>query len=339
MKEMSRYLFGVVTQSLRGGSPAQRPIFNRAIECARALLEFYMYARYTSYDDATLSYMEDALHRFHTLKDVFLLRRAGKKVKAKANALRTELVKKRKVDNETNAETWTPSKKRREMNAWQYYISHEIDVSKELDSDFNFPKIHLMSHWVEQIRQYRALQHYSAERHEQAHKTNLKDGWNASNHNLNYLPQGITFQGRILCFEIRELNLQALAQRRENSAAACKVLPSGPDSAAPLGSQSYAKPEFMMPQNHRDGKHPDAMIKDVRALLDNTQDATHRVAIYSGTREFIKHKCRNMTYILDDQLHAMELCIYHGHKVQVEGLDGEHISQMSRCTGSQSWRG
>jgi hypothetical protein len=44
MKEMSRYLLGVVTQSLRGGNPAQRPIFNRAIACPRALLEFYMYA-------------------------------------------------------------------------------------------------------------------------------------------------------------------------------------------------------------------------------------------------------------------------------------------------------
>jgi len=107
---MSRYLLGVVTQSLRRGSPAQRPIFNRATECTRALLEIYMYARYKSHDDATLSYMEDTLCRFHTFKDVFLLGRAGKKAKAKANALRTELVKKRKVDEETNAESWTPPK-------------------------------------------------------------------------------------------------------------------------------------------------------------------------------------------------------------------------------------
>jgi len=78
-------------------------------------------------------------------------------VKAKANELRTELVKKGKVDEETYAETWTLSKKRREMNTWQDYISHEIDVSKELDADFNFPKIHMMTHWVEQIRRYEAL--------------------------------------------------------------------------------------------------------------------------------------------------------------------------------------
>jgi hypothetical protein len=109
--------------------------------------------------------------------------------------------------------TWTPSKKRREMNAWQDYISHEIDVSKELVADFNFPKIHLMSHRVEQIRRYGDVQQCSGESHEQAHKTNLKDGLNTSNHNLNYLPQVITFWRLILCFEDRELNLQALAQR------------------------------------------------------------------------------------------------------------------------------
>jgi len=85
-------------------------------------------------------------------------------------------VKKRNVDEETNAETWTPSKKQREMNAWQDYISYEIDISKDSDADFNFLKIHLMSDWAEQIRRYGALQQYSAGRHEQAHKTNLTDG-------------------------------------------------------------------------------------------------------------------------------------------------------------------
>jgi hypothetical protein len=37
IKEMSRCLLGVVTQSLRGGSLTQHPISNRAIECTRAL--------------------------------------------------------------------------------------------------------------------------------------------------------------------------------------------------------------------------------------------------------------------------------------------------------------
>jgi len=65
----------------------------------------------------------------------------------------------------------------------------------------------------------------------------------------------------------------------------------------------------------------------------------HRAAIYSTTQEFIKHKSRNKMYIFDEKLHAMELCIYHGIMVQVESLEGERISQMCRCTGSQLWRG
>jgi hypothetical protein len=99
------------------------------------------------------------------------------------------------------------------MNSMGDNISHKIDVFKELHTEFNFPKIHLMSHWDTQILRYGTLEQYSAERHEQTHIPNLKDGWNASNYNLNYLQQVITSQCRILCFQISELMLQALAQR------------------------------------------------------------------------------------------------------------------------------
>jgi hypothetical protein len=61
------------------------------------------------------------------------------------------------------------------------------------------------------------------------------------------------------------------------------------------------------------------------------------MATFSGTQEFIKHTSRNKTYISDEQLHAMELCIYHGITIQGDGFDGECISQMCRRTGSQSW--
>ena len=107
----------------------------------------------------------------------------------------------------------------------------------------------------------------------------------------------------------------------------------------PLSPQLNVKPEFMGPQNRHDGKHLDSIVKDFRALLGNTQDAMHRVAIYSGTGEFIKQKSRKQTYIQDEQLHTMELCIFRGIKVEVEGLHGERISQMCRSTGSQSWGG
>jgi len=56
-----------------------------------------------------------------------------------------------KVDEETNADTRMLSKMRRERNARWDYISHGIDVAEELDANLNFQRIHLMSHWVEQI--------------------------------------------------------------------------------------------------------------------------------------------------------------------------------------------
>jgi hypothetical protein len=91
------------------------------------------------------------------------------------------------------------------------------------------------------------------------------------------------------------------------------------DLAAPESSQSYTKPKFMGSQNRCDGRHSDAMIKDFTALLDNTRDAKYRVAIYSGMREFIKAKSSNQMYKFDEQLHAMELCIYQCIKIQDKG--------------------
>jgi len=136
--------------------------------------------------------MEDAVYHFNTFKDVSLLGQASKIAKAKANALTTQLMKKRKVDTATHADTRMPSKMLLENSAWPDSISHKINVSKGLDTDFNIPKFHFRFHCVEQIHWYGALQQYSPDRHEQGHKMNLRAGCNASNHNLNYLPQVIT---------------------------------------------------------------------------------------------------------------------------------------------------
>jgi hypothetical protein len=78
--------------------------------------------------------------------------------KAKAIAQRTELMKKRKVDDESKMESWTLSKNRGKMNAWRDNISHKREISQEFNADINFPEINWMSYSVELIRRYRALQ-------------------------------------------------------------------------------------------------------------------------------------------------------------------------------------
>jgi hypothetical protein len=95
----------------------------------------------------------------------------------------------------------------------------------------------------------------------------------------------------------------------------------------------------MQPQNNPDGHQPDAMIKVFTALHHNTKDATHLTAIYISVLLFIRHESSNMMYISDEQLHTMELCIYHAIKVQVDVLNGERRSEMCGCVESQSWSG
>jgi hypothetical protein len=194
------------------------------------------------------------------------------------------------VDKEKVDEPSMSSQKRPKSDAWRDCNSHKIDDSNELNAKFNWLKIHMMSYWVNQICRYRVLQQYSAERHEQAHQMNIKDGWNTPTNNLNNLPKVIRSQLSFLCLDIREINLQTLTECWENSAHACIVLRSGANLAAPLGSQSYAWPQFMGPNNRRDGNHPDAMIKESRALLDHSHNTTHRLAVYIGTWDLIQHK-------------------------------------------------
>jgi hypothetical protein len=82
------------------------------------------------------------------------------------------------------------------------------------------------------------MQQYCAERYEQPHIMNIRAGCKASNHNLNYLPQVVTVQCHILCFPIREINLEAIVKQWENRIAACNVLPSDGDLATPQSSQA-----------------------------------------------------------------------------------------------------
>jgi len=103
-------------------------------------------------------------------------------------------------------------------------------------------------------------------------------------------------------------------------------------------------PMHMHTPNSRDPKT--AMMDSILTLWSRTweyystilTDSMYYVTIYNGMPEFMKHVSSNKGYISDEQLHAMQLCIYDGIKVQVEGMDGVHICQICRCTGSQSWR-
>jgi hypothetical protein len=121
---------------------------------------------------------------------------------------------------------------RHEMITWQNSLSQNMDDSNNLDANCNIPKIHFISHSVQQISLYQALQQFPPQRNTETHHMNLRDGSNSSNHNLNYLTQVIILQHRIVCIEVRDLNLQTVTQCQENRTAIWKVLSSAADLAA-----------------------------------------------------------------------------------------------------------
>ena len=68
---MSHFLVAVLHCALHAPSTSQRDVFNQAIECSRAFVEFYFYSQYDSHNEQTLGPMSTALQNFHHFKDVF----------------------------------------------------------------------------------------------------------------------------------------------------------------------------------------------------------------------------------------------------------------------------
>jgi len=138
-----------------------------------------MMAQYRSHTVETISYMEDYLDTFHKMKDIFLEFRVTKRIRAKIDEQRREL----RYDRPKTREHIAPSKRRRMRDA-----EREEETERRMDlifcePHFNFIKMHLLSHFCDDIRQFGNIPMYSTELGELAHKTQIKPGWRQSNKN------------------------------------------------------------------------------------------------------------------------------------------------------------
>jgi len=68
---MLHFLVAILHCAQHVPSVSQRDIFKQAIECSRALMEFYFYSQYDSHNEQTLGLMSTALQGFNNSKDVF----------------------------------------------------------------------------------------------------------------------------------------------------------------------------------------------------------------------------------------------------------------------------
>ena len=209
--------------------------------------------------------------------------------------------------------------RQRIQETWRTIIESEMAEYIEDGSDFNFPKIHLMQHFREQIQRFGCLKQWSTEIGESSHKRQIKDGFNASNKTGDYYGQMINFYLRCDAFSVRKVNREARNR---------KLAPVA--GAAELGSEVPKRLKFISPQQQT-GK---GKVVDFRGLLNATVDDVIRNGIYTGTQRFLQSRRIN---IESEDLLESAAAIYHGLEVETSDMHGEGVVQRLRCTGEKGW--
>ena len=320
IKTMTRFLVGVTRNALRNPTAAEKAPFESVVECTRALIGFYMYCQYESHDEDMLNLMENALRRFHETKGVFLQFRIGKRLAAEAKDKRAELCKERDAELRANS-LKSAAYRQRIRDTWKVTIETEMAEYIEEGTDFNFPKIHLMQHFGEQIQRFGSLKQWSTEIGESSHKHQIKDGFNSSNKTGDYYTQMINFYLRCDAFTIRKANLEALSQSQARQEE---------QGAIPNTITGRYRLKFISPQL-RNGKQK---VNDFRGVIEAITDEDSRKGLKNATLRFLRS--RRISLEPEDLMRCMA-AIYHGLEVRTSDMHGEETSQRLRCTGERGW--
>jgi hypothetical protein len=215
MRSFSRIIHACLAASLSHPSPtagsSQKRLFTKAISCTSALVDFSLIASYKSHDEETLKYLDEYLQAFHTHKDIFLQFRANRSARAAADAAGKET---RRVLAGQQAIDRSPrlNKRRRTAEEIHMEILEQRQAVLEEMSDFNFPKLHMLSHFSDSIKLFGSLPMWSTESMEAAHKYQVKDGYRASNKGKTYEEQFIKYHTKRQTVRIHHLNLVAYAK-------------------------------------------------------------------------------------------------------------------------------
>ena len=149
--------------------------------------------------------MEEYATRFHETKDINLEFHISKRTQEKADELRKKL----RCERALIRERVPPSQRRRIRDD---DLEEENDQRTELiyaESNFNFVKMHLISHFRDHIYQFGNIPMYSTEYGELAHKEQIKDGWRRSN-KIDAARQILSSYGLQHVIRMRTMNLESL---------------------------------------------------------------------------------------------------------------------------------
>jgi len=180
---------------------------HNAILCVWYLTDFILMAQYRVHTHGIIESIKDYLQDFHAYKDVFLRFRASKAVKAAAKEASRDL-------REEHSQLLTSDKPQGKISSKRRKLTQELRLETEelvhnfltTRANYNFSKMHLISHFIDQISKYGSLPQYATKIYEASHKP-FKDVYWRSNH-LNAIPQIIRTYAWVHSFSMREKNLE-----------------------------------------------------------------------------------------------------------------------------------
>jgi len=189
-------------------SAAVKADSKKAIRCIQYITDFYLMAQYRSHILQTIGYVHQYLWIFHDNLHIFREFRGTKKDHQSAKEASRELaVEQREVRQGKLEEYFQFSTTIRNTIASEERQERQQVVQEVLSQgDFNFPKIHLLSHYNIQIRDFGSLPQYSTEVTETLHIP-LKDAYRRSNL-VNATEQILDTITREHALQMRELNIQ-----------------------------------------------------------------------------------------------------------------------------------
>jgi len=215
MRGVGRVILGCFTAAMRREKdtsrlgPAAQADMKIAIRAVRALSDFCLIAQYRSHTGETIQYMTKYLQEFHKYRHVFGEFRASKADQKKAKGASKDLAETQAQDRQTTISSYFPATATQKANQASANRQEREHLVADMlgQSTFNYPKLHLLTHYAEQIIQFGRLPQYSTEITEALHKP-LKEAYKRSNR-VDATVQILDTHTRDHAFKMLELNLCA----------------------------------------------------------------------------------------------------------------------------------
>ena len=243
MRNFGRIILVASAVALSSPSASQRECFAEALKCVRSLVDFHLVAQYRSHTPETLKYLDGYLKDFHAHKGVFLHFRESKTTKKKVTAVDKKLLERFEQEDKNAPRSQggratlrgrtTAAQRKLELTRKKERERNRIAII-ESESHYNYPKMHLLTHFHEHIVQFGNIPMYSTEIGESSHRTQITEGYRHSNRN-DYVHQILAHYGRHQAFHMQVENLRALTQGGKDNEELANVLGPTTDAAKSTG--------------------------------------------------------------------------------------------------------